>query len=65
MLIINISVIIVCNQQIDQKVFFYFWDIYLQVIVWIVKLITEYTDSGYLPLPLPHNIVKKKEVGIT
>ena len=22
-----------------------FWDIYLQVIVWIVKLITEYTDG--------------------
>ena len=25
-------------------VIMFFWDIYLQVIVWIVKLITEYTD---------------------
>ena len=26
-------------------VIMFFWDIYLQVIVWIVKLITEYTDG--------------------
>ena len=37
-----------------------FWDINLPVIVWIVKLITEYTDLGFEEhLNYYHNITKK------